>query len=44
MANTFVDIGFGAMTEITEFRKLSGALQKRIGHTNTLRWLTGGVA
>ena len=36
-----LDLPCGPMTEITEFRKLRAAMRKRVGYTNTLRWLIG---
>ncbi|MBN1558035.1 MAG: amidohydrolase family protein [Lentisphaerae bacterium] len=36
-----LDLACGPLTEITEFRKLPGALRTRIGFDNTLRWLGG---
>lgn len=36
-----MDLPCGPHTEISEFRKLPKALQRRIGHTNTMKYLTG---
>lgn len=36
-----VDLPCAPDTEITEFRKLPATLQKKIGHSNTMRWLFG---
>ena len=41
LPNCFVDVSAAPDTEINEFRKLPGTVQRRIGRANTLRFLGG---